>query len=153
MLPPSRPQNGMFNFQHGFSMQAMGNHGNPMTPHSVAAVTPHMSNFALGNFLSDSGDSALNMSPIKFTHHHPAANPMLAPHPHHAHQAGMDPNQYHQYHNARAHHAQPQFMSNAMALNSILSQHPHNAMGQGGPSFHSPHPSSFMPPLNFSHEH
>ena len=168
VFPPSRQQNGIgINFQHGFGMQAMtGNHGGPMTPHSVA-VTPHMSNFSLGNIFPDvnggAGDSGLNISPIKFPHH---GNPILPPP-----QPGMDPNALqhpHQgsalYHN-RSHHGQPHMLPNAMTLNSILGHNHHGfdtrPMTQGinsgvGPPFHGPgHPTSFaMPPLNFSmHEH
>ena len=168
VFPPSRQQNGIgINFQHGFGMQAMtGNHGGPMTPHSVA-VTPHMSNFSLGNIFPDvnggAGDSGLNISPIKFPHH---GQPILPPP-----QPGMDPNALqhpHQgsalYHN-RGHHGQPHMLPNAMTLNSILGHNHHGfdtrPMTQGinsgvGPPFHGPgHPTSFaMPPLNFSmHEH
>ena len=168
LFSPSRPQNGLgLNFQPAFGM----NPGNPvntsqMPPSGGLAVTPHMSNFSLGNlnFLSDVNVSqcdSLNISPIKFH-----ANPMLT------HQPGADPNcplqHPHQgpglYHN-RGHPGQSPLMHNSMSINSLLGHNPHGfdtrAMGQPinssvGPPFHGPgHPGTFaMPPLNFSmHEH
>ncbi|XP_041373592.1 serine-rich adhesin for platelets-like isoform X2 [Gigantopelta aegis] len=168
LFSPSRPQNGLgLNFQPTFGM----NPGNPvntsqMPPSGGLAVTPHMSNFSLGNlnFLSDVNVSqcdSLNISPIKFH-----TNPMLP------HQPGGDPNcplqHPHQgpglYHN-RGHPGQSPLMHNSMSINSLLGHNPHGfdtrAMGQPinssvGPPFHGPgHPGTFaMPPLNFSmHEH
>ena len=144
MFPPPRPQTSLgINFQPPFSMPTM-TVAAPVTSHSVA-VTPHVSNFSVGNMFQDvagaAGDSGLKMGPLKFH-----GSPIIPPP-----QAGVDPKTFPHSH---SHHGQSSVLPNPFPSPFSNTANPHRVDGRsmeqgiggvvGPPPFHGAgHPPSF----------